>query len=90
MHQNIERNVTPAPKRQRLVAAMMASSFLLLSGCSIFSNKEEVKAPKVASAETLYNYGIDALHSKRYTLASGEFELLQQNYPIPAMSEMRN
>ncbi|GBQ10987.1 outer membrane protein assembly factor BamD [Swaminathania salitolerans] len=60
---------------------MMASSFLLLSGCALFSNKEQPKTPKVASAETLYNYGIDALHSKRYTLASGEFELLQQNYP---------
>ncbi|CDG39206.1 MULTISPECIES: outer membrane protein assembly factor BamD [Asaia] len=81
MHQNTERHVPPASKRQRVVSVLTAGSFVLLSGCSLFSNKEEFKAPKVASAETLYNYGIDALHSKRYTLASGEFELLQQNYP---------
>jgi len=54
----------------------------MLSGCSMFSGGHKpVQAPKMASAETLYNYGIDALHSRRYQLASGEFELLQQNYP---------
>lgn len=62
--------------------AAMIGAALLLSGCSLFSHKDGPAAiPKAADAETLYNYGIDALHSGRYQLASGEFELLQQNYP---------
>nr|WP_240775365.1 MULTISPECIES: outer membrane protein assembly factor BamD [Neokomagataea] len=60
----------------------MIGAAMLLSGCSLFSHKDGPAAiPKTADAETLYNYGIDALHSGRYQLASGEFELLQQNYP---------
>ncbi|QDH16281.1 outer membrane protein assembly factor BamD [Swingsia samuiensis] len=56
------------------------SGLLLLSSCSSDNNKK-LEAPKNADAETLYNYGIDALHSGHYKLAAGEFELLQQNYP---------
>ncbi|GAJ29683.1 outer membrane protein assembly factor BamD [Acidomonas methanolica] len=62
-------------------ALAAASGMSILCGCSLLSNKQEVHVPKMASAEALYNYGVDALHSQRYTLASGEFELLQQNYP---------
>lgn len=51
----------------------------LLSGCA--SDDEQAFTPRSADAETLYNYGIDALHNGHYKLASGQFELLQQNYP---------
>lgn len=72
----------PAPRAlSRLARLAAVASVSALCGCSMFSNKATVKAPKMASAETLYNYGIDALHSQRYKLASGEFEILQQNYP---------
>ncbi|MBF0858103.1 outer membrane protein assembly factor BamD [Gluconobacter sp. LMG 31484] len=65
-----------------ILRAAAVSGFLLLSGCSMFSHKHEKPAiPKTADAETLYNYGIDALHTGHYELAGGEFELLQQNYP---------
>lgn len=65
-----------------LSTLILMSGMLVVSGCSMFSHKSDpVTVPKTADAETLYNYGIDALHSKRYELASGEFELLQQNYP---------
>ncbi|KXV34608.1 transporter [Gluconobacter thailandicus] len=68
--------------RGLILKATAVSGLLLLSGCSLFSHKHEKPAiPKTADAETLYNYGIDALRSGRYELAGGEFELLQQNYP---------
>ncbi|WP_367160183.1 outer membrane protein assembly factor BamD [Kozakia baliensis] len=82
MYQSTDKPLPLARPMRRVISTALASGFLLLSGCSMFSHKEEEhKAPKMASAETLYNYGIDALHSQRYALASGEFELLQQNYP---------
>ncbi|MEJ5117536.1 outer membrane protein assembly factor BamD [Gluconobacter cerinus] len=68
--------------RGLVLKATAVSGLLLLSGCSLLSHKHEKPViPKAADAETLYNYGIDALHSGRYELAGGEFELLQQNYP---------
>lgn len=61
----------------------LASAGLLLglSGCALFGHNKEQAPPKLASAETLYNNGIDALRTRRYTLAAAEFEVLQQNYP---------
>ena len=53
----------------------------LLSGCSSSDADIQAKLPRSADAETLYNYGIDALHGGHYKLASSEFELLQQNFP---------
>ncbi|POF63843.1 outer membrane protein assembly factor BamD [Novacetimonas maltaceti] len=38
-------------------------------------------APRVGSAETLYNHGVDALRSNRYVLATIQFDVLQRNYP---------
>lgn len=81
MSQSPDRISNSFRTRGNAVRLAAAASVTLLCGCSWLSNKEKVQAPKMASAETLYNYGIDALHSQRYTLASGEFELLQQNYP---------
>ncbi|MBA5724734.1 outer membrane protein assembly factor BamD [Bombella favorum] len=53
----------------------------LLTGCSSSDADIQAKLPRTADAETLYNYGIDALHGGHYKLASSEFELLQQNFP---------
>ena len=81
MSQPIERTSFMSGTLRTASRVMIAGSVLVLGGCSYFSNKDKMEAPKLASAESLYNYGVDALHSQRYVLASGEFELLQQNYP---------
>ncbi|GBD55517.1 outer membrane protein assembly factor BamD [Gluconobacter wancherniae] len=72
---------TASAPGKALLQATAISGLLLMSGCSYFSNHASHQAPKMADAETLYNYGIDALHSGHYEVAGGEFELLQQNYP---------
>lgn len=61
------------------VGACACLGLAFLSGCA--SDNEQAPVPRNADAETLYNYGIDALHDGHYKMASGEFELLQQNYP---------
>ena len=81
MSQRIERTSFMPGTLRAASRVTMAGSVLLLSGCSYFSNKDKMEMPKLASAESLYNFGVDALHSQRYVRASGEFELLQQNYP---------
>ncbi|CDG33622.1 outer membrane protein assembly factor BamD [Parasaccharibacter sp. TMW2.1882] len=71
------------PSRFRLPAlgAPALLGLALLSGCSSSDADIQAKLPRTADAETLYNYGIDALHGGHYKLASSEFELLQQNFP---------
>ncbi|GBQ04501.1 lipoprotein [Saccharibacter floricola DSM 15669] len=61
------------------LGACSCLGFAFLAGCA--SNGEQAPVPRTADAETLYNYGVDALHDGHYKMASGEFELLQQNYP---------
>lgn len=74
---------TPSQGRAiRLRGAVVLCALTILPGCSLFSGKSQTaQIPRAASPEQLYNYGIDALHTQRYQLASSEFELLQQNYP---------
>ncbi|KXV17056.1 hypothetical protein AD933_04940 [Acetobacter malorum] len=67
--------------RCRIRRLASAGLLLGLSGCSLFGGGKPAPAPKLASPETLYNNGIDALRTQRYTLAAAEFEVLQQNYP---------
>ncbi len=62
-------------------SAPVLLGLLLLGGCAATDADIQAQLPRTADAESLYNYGIDALHNGRYKLASGEFELLQQNYP---------
>ncbi|MBS0959192.1 MULTISPECIES: outer membrane protein assembly factor BamD [Acetobacter] len=66
--------------RGHISRILSATVLLSLSGCSLFKEGTP-QIPKLASAETLYNNGIDALRTRRYTLAAAEFEVLQQNYP---------
>ncbi|WP_239019380.1 MULTISPECIES: outer membrane protein assembly factor BamD [Novacetimonas] len=58
----------------------MAPAISLLVACNGNSAITE-NAPRVGSAETLYNHGVDALRSNRYLLATIQFEVLQRNYP---------
>ncbi len=62
----------------------------MLSGCSTlnainpFSSSPGDKIRPISAnetPETLYNNGIDALHSGRYQLAAQQFDGIQQNYP---------
>lgn len=55
----------------------------LLGGCGGSSSDDDADANKpVAPVETLYNNGVDALNDRRYTTASDQFNLIQQNYPF--------
>ncbi|NHN89381.1 outer membrane protein assembly factor BamD [Acetobacter conturbans] len=66
----------------RLVSLTAYSSVLLLSGCSLFkTTPQEKPSQTIASADTLYNNGIDALRTQRYSVSAMQFETLQQNYP---------
>ncbi|MCG4273296.1 outer membrane protein assembly factor BamD [Acetobacter senegalensis] len=73
--------INPLSVRCRIRHLVSASLLLGLSGCGLFGHEKAPPVPKLASAETLYNNGIDALRTRRYTLAAAEFEVLQQNYP---------
>ncbi|MXV44679.1 outer membrane protein assembly factor BamD [Saccharibacter sp. 17.LH.SD] len=68
----------PRPGLMRL-GPLALVGLALLTSCS--SDNVQLPSPKSADAETIYNYGVDALHGGHYKVASGEFELLQQNYP---------
>ncbi|GAN65898.1 MAG: outer membrane protein assembly factor BamD [Acetobacter orientalis] len=73
--------ITHLSVRYRLRHLVSAGLLLGLSGCGLFGHGKDEPKPKLASAETMYNNGIDALRTRRYTLAAAEFEVLQQNYP---------
>ncbi len=67
---------------------------LALPGCSTLDSINPFSGGKHAdevkpirpneTPETLYNNGVDALHSGRYKLASTQFDAIQQNYPYSA------
>ncbi|NHO32209.1 outer membrane protein assembly factor BamD [Acetobacter sp. LMG 1636] len=65
----------------RLVSTAACATLTILAGCSLFGKDKAAQVPQLASADAYYNNGIDALRSRRYTLAAAEFEVLQQNYP---------
>lgn len=52
----------------------------LLSGCG-GSDKDKASGP-TPPVEVLYNNGLDALNSKRYSAANDQFNTLEQNYPF--------
>ncbi|RFD20623.1 outer membrane protein assembly factor BamD [Komagataeibacter melaceti] len=75
---------TPQPSRNashaaRWLALLPVASLLAACGNSASSINE--RAPRVGSAETLYNNGVDALRSDRYLLSVNQFDTLQRNYP---------
>jgi outer membrane protein assembly factor BamD len=69
---------SPSPIRAQLLLLCLAGP--LLTGCG-GSDKDKDKGP-VPPVEALYNNGLDALNSRRYTSASDQFTALEQNYPF--------
>jgi outer membrane protein assembly factor BamD len=82
------------PMLSRLIPCLVLAS--LLGGCETLgslvpwggkSDEPEAKAPKIntdpanTSVEVLYNNGVDALSSKRYKIASQQFDNVEQYYP---------
>jgi outer membrane protein assembly factor BamD len=69
----------------------MGALALMLTGCSTldainpFSSgshgNDVAPIQPNQTPETLYNNGVDALHTGRYKLAAGQFDAIQQNYP---------
>jgi outer membrane protein assembly factor BamD len=53
---------------------------LLLSGCG-GSDKDKNTGPP-PPVEALYNNGLDAMNSRRYSAANDQFNTLEQNYPF--------
>ena len=53
----------------------------LLSGCGD-SEKEKQPAGPAPPVEVLYNNGLDAVNTRRYSSASDQFNQLEQNYPF--------
>ena len=73
-----------------ITIAPFATLALMLSGCSTLdsinpftsSHTDEIKPIQAnMTPETLYNNGVDALHTGRYKLAAQQFDAIQQNYP---------
>ncbi len=73
-----------------ITIAPVAALALMLSGCSTLdsinpfasSHTDEIKPIQAnMTPETLYNNGVDALHTGRYKLAAQQFDAIQQNYP---------
>ena len=74
---------TPQPSRPYQPARWLAFLPLagLLAACGNSASTINERAPRVGSAETLYNNGVDALRSDRYLLSVNQFDTLQRNYP---------
>jgi outer membrane protein assembly factor BamD len=53
----------------------------LLAGCGGSKDEEADTSAPPAPVETLYNNGVDALNSARYTSATDQFSAVEQNYP---------
>ena len=68
----------PPPFRALLLLFCLTAP--LLSGCG-GSDKDKASGP-TPPVEVLYNNGLDALNSKRYSAANDQFNTLEQNYPF--------
>jgi hypothetical protein len=84
------RAITAAPAGARATAVPLVVLALTLTGCSTlnainpFSSSPGSDLAQIQpnqTPETLYNNGVDALHTGRYKLAAGQFDAIQQNYP---------
>lgn len=57
---------------------------LQLSGCGGGTTEKAATNGPPAPVETIYNNGMDALNSQRYTTAEDQFSLVEQDYPYSA------
>jgi outer membrane protein assembly factor BamD len=69
---------SPLPIRALLLSVVVLT---LLGGCGD-SDKDKASSGPAPPAEVLYNNGLDAVNSRRYTSASDQFNMLEQNYPF--------
>lgn len=63
--------------------AVLAST-LLVGACSLFGgggSEEQLEDPSAVPVEALYNRGVDALSAKRYSVATKQFDNVEQFYP---------
>ncbi len=70
--------------RHVLNALLLAALAGGVAGCSLFGGSDDAASSGDAAnvpVEELYNRGVDALNSKRYSLAVQQFDLVEQNYP---------
>jgi outer membrane protein assembly factor BamD len=67
----------------RRAAFALAALLPLLAGCGGKKDSDQESGADVppAPVEQLYNNGVDALQSKRYTTAADQFAAVEQNYP---------
>ncbi len=76
---------TPIPPRFPVwrLAIALAALLPLLSGCGGKKDADQESGTDVAPApvEQLYNNGVDALQSQRYSTAADQFAAVEQNYP---------
>jgi outer membrane protein assembly factor BamD len=68
------------PLPYRALALLFCLAIPLLSGCG-GSDKDKPTGP-TPPVEVLYNNGLDALNSHRYSAANDQFNTLEQNYPF--------
>jgi len=67
-------------RSSRVLLLGMAVLLPLLAGCGGDSSNTEKKT-SVGPVEDLYNNGVDALNSRRFTTADDQFNAVEQNYP---------
>lgn len=71
-----------------MIRSIRTAAFLILalqlSGCGGGSTEKAATSGPSAPVETIYNNGMDALNSQRYTTAEDQFSLVEQNYPYSA------
>jgi len=63
----------------RLLFLVMTTALPLLSGCG--SSDDSAKTVPVGPVEELYNNGVDALNTRRFSSAGDQFNAVEQNYP---------
>lgn len=64
----------------RFLSLLLCAAAPLLSGCGD-SDKDKNTGP-APPVEALYNNGLDALNTRRYSSAGDQFNSLEQNYPF--------
>jgi outer membrane protein assembly factor BamD len=68
------------PSPARLLSLLFCVAVPLLGGCGD-SDKDKNTGP-TPPVEVLYNNGLDALNTRRYSAANDQFNTLEQNYPF--------
>jgi outer membrane protein assembly factor BamD len=82
--QTIRRSILPLLLAPLLLAVPLGGCETLSSISPWSGSSDELRVkedPTTVSVEELYNRGVDAMASKRYSTASNQFDLVEQTYP---------